>query len=128
MDAAAVLPLVGSFFILSLVFLGTAWTIRTGMLERNGVVGIRTRATKVSDQAWAAGHRAAYGALRMTGWLCLGVGVLTTMLALVVRGRYLVPVVLSIAVVGYVALVVGLIVIVREANAGARNTSTRPPN
>ena len=43
--------------------LWTAWTGSQRRLRRNWFVGIRTRATMRSDQAWAAAHEEAAGPL-----------------------------------------------------------------
>ena len=39
---------------------------RLGQLERNGVIGLRTKATKSSDRAWQVGHDAARPMLLLT--------------------------------------------------------------
>ena len=47
--------------------------MRTG-LERNDLIGLRTRATKASDESWRVGHAAArpvLGAVAVTGVLLL---------------------------------------------------------
>jgi len=46
------------------------WTARrgaAGTLPRNDVIGIRTGATRASDEAWIAAHRAGAGDLRRSG-------------------------------------------------------------
>ena len=40
-----------------------------GTLGRNGSVGIRTRHTQVSDEAWRAGHAAAVPGVNRAGWI-----------------------------------------------------------
>jgi len=122
-DAGGAVSLVGSFFVLALVLLGVAAMVGGGSLDRNGAVGIRTRATRASDDAWKAGHEAAHGALRATGLLCLGFGVLTALLALVVRGAAAEAVVVGTAAAGYAALVAGLVVTSRRANTAARRAA-----
>ena len=44
--------------VVAFVVVATAWAGMTGRLTRNWFVGIRTRATLASDEAWRAGHRA----------------------------------------------------------------------
>lgn len=43
-------------------------------LPRNGSVGIRTPATKASDAAWYAAHRAGAWSIALAGLVFLGVG------------------------------------------------------
>lgn len=40
-----------------------------GTLDRNGSVGIRTRHTQASDEAWRAGHAAAVPGVNRSGWV-----------------------------------------------------------
>ena len=47
----------------------------TGGISRNGAVGIRTRATKRSDDAWQAGHAAALSVVRILGLALLALDV-----------------------------------------------------
>lgn len=54
-----------------------------GALPRNGAVGIRTRATKSSDEAWDAGHRAAVPLMRRSAWFGLVMAVVTVVLVVV---------------------------------------------
>jgi hypothetical protein len=125
MDAGSTVSLTGSLFTLALVLLVVAGMARSGSLARNGAVGIRTRSTTASDQAWVAGHRAAYGALRATGWLSLGFGALSLLLSVLVHGAAAMPIVLGTAGLGYAALVAGLVVSTRRANRAARSA---PPH
>lgn len=61
--------------VLTLVCGSIASASAKGALPRNGAIGIRTKATKSSDAAWDAGHRAAVPMMRWTTWF----GVLMTM-------------------------------------------------
>lgn len=117
------MSLTASFFLLAAVLLSVASMARSGTLDRSGAVGIRTRATRASDEAWRAGHRAAHGAVRAAGLFCLAFGVLTTALALTVPDSAAVAVVLSTAGTGYVALVVALAVASRRANTAAKRAT-----
>ena len=87
-------------------FLATA--CRTGTLPRNGVVGVRTKATMSSDEAWDAGHRAAAPALRRTAWFGLVLIAITVIVLVIVEPgedpgwEFLFP------VVGFVGVTVGI--------------------
>jgi len=48
-----------------LVWMGRRAT--AGLLERNWIMGIRTKSTLASDEAWEAAHRAAGGVLSLSG-------------------------------------------------------------
>lgn len=126
MSAGTVLPLVGSLLVLGLVLLGLAGMVRAGILDRNRAVGIRTRATKASDQAWTVGHRAALGAIRGTGAFCLGSGVVAGALALVVPGPLGSRLTLWAVGAGFFGLAVGLVLMVRRAHAAARGSGSSP--
>lgn len=108
----------------SLVSLGLllGWacrTSRTGTLERNGLVGIRTRATMASDAAWDAGHRAAAPALGAAAWACGVSGLAGTVLAIV--GSWLA----GVAVVGgYLVLTATMVVATVRAGRAARAASS----
>lgn len=52
-----------------------------GRIARNQLVGIRTRRTLSSDDAWASGHSAAMPWTRRTAWATALVGLVTVALA-----------------------------------------------
>jgi hypothetical protein len=97
-------------------------TVR-GKLPRNELMGIRTRATKSSDAAWDAGHRAAVPAERVTARFGLVLVVIAAVVAVIVRPgedpgwEILVP------AVGFVGTVVGLIVAGVAANRAAKGVA-----
>ncbi|MCD9198348.1 SdpI family protein [Aeromicrobium wangtongii] len=68
-------------------------------LDRNALIGIRTKATMASDEAWYAGHRAAVSAVRAAAWICAAAGLVAGVLA-IVGTRLAVVVVIA----GYAAL------------------------
>ena len=121
MSTGTILSLAGSLLVLGLVLLGVAGMIGAGSLERNGTVGIRTRATVASERAWVAGHRAASRALRGSGGLCLAAGLVAAVLALLVPAPFGSPIGLGAVCLGYVALAVGLVLAVRRADRACRD-------
>lgn len=94
-----------------------------GHLERNCALGIRTKATKASDSAWLAGHRAAgpwLQAATLTGYGAAVVSLGSSLVLLTVREQSAVP--LVVALTGCVAVVVLLLVSTGKANEAARAT------
>lgn len=45
----------------------STWRAASGKLGRNDLVGVRTRVTMSSDEAWQTGHRAALGPTLLSG-------------------------------------------------------------
>ncbi|CAL8900068.1 hypothetical protein KVA01_09990 [Kocuria varians] len=79
----ALIGIVSSLMVVAILY-GVTRAGATGGMGRNGAVGIRTRATKRSDDAWQAGHAAALPVVRV---LCLALLVLDLVcLALVFLG------------------------------------------
>ena len=75
--------MIGSLLTVTVAMLAVAavsfWTARrsaTGTLPRNDLIGIRTAATRASDAAWVAAHRAGAGDLRGAGIAALATAVL----------------------------------------------------
>ncbi|SIS07214.1 SdpI family protein [Microbacterium sp. RURRCA19A] len=65
------------------------WTARrasAGTLPRNDLVGIRTAATRASDAAWVAAHRAGAADLRGTGIAALATALLPWVATIVPAG------------------------------------------
>lgn len=57
-----------------------SWS-RSGRLSRNQLLGVRTRATLSSDEAWELGHHAAEPSLKVASQLGFGAGAITALLA-----------------------------------------------
>jgi hypothetical protein len=106
-------------FGLAVVALLTVTTTRSaaeGHLERNGAIGIRTRHTRASDEAWRAGHSAALPVVRYVVHVAVA-AVLAAVVAAVLGG----PV--AAVVVGLAGMGVQVAVLVlgaRRANEAAR--------
>ena len=84
------------------------WTARrasAGTLPRNDLIGIRTAATRASDAAWVAAHRAGAADLRRTGVAALATAVLPWA-AVVVPDAYR-EVVIVVAILGGVGAILG---------------------
>ncbi len=82
---------------------------------RNSLIGIRTRATMASDEAWAAGHQAAAGVVLAGAWTSAAAGLLGG--ALAVAGS---RVAIGVVIAGYLAMLALLLVATARANRAAR--------
>ncbi|MFY2788080.1 SdpI family protein [Rhodococcus sp. MALMAid1271] len=71
-----------TLFVLSITVYVTAFVTK-GDQEPNWVIGIKTRATKSSKEAWVAGHRAAYPFMMAGATHCLASAVLIAALLLI---------------------------------------------
>lgn len=100
------MQLTGPFFaIIGAVFLWLAWLMQNERLPKNGLVGMRTKATMASDAAWNASHRASAWSVAVAGVILLAAGLwllLTTQSANVNRN-----VVLGTCIAILVVIVVG---------------------
>lgn len=104
------------FVFVGAALLALAAGATAGTLPRNGAVGIRTRATRMSDEAWQAGHRAAAPVLVAGGWLSLVAGAAVVVL-LVVDADTAAAIV---GAVGGLAVTVSVVVMTVRANRAAR--------
>ena len=69
------MQITGPFFaIIGAVFLWLAWLMQNERLPRNGLVGMRTKATMASDAAWNASHRASAWSVALAGAILLIAG------------------------------------------------------
>ncbi|QBJ20555.1 SdpI family protein [Kocuria marina subsp. indica] len=125
MDDSSVGALIG--IVMSVVVLGVIFTVTrmgaNGDMGRNGAVGIRTKATQRSDEAWRAGHAAAFPVVRTA---CLLVLVLDLVcLALVFLGPAgLVP---WLGIIPLAGILVAVVFMARAAKKGA-DAAPRAPH
>ncbi|MFI1997005.1 SdpI family protein [Actinoplanes sp. NPDC020271] len=116
--------LLSTFIALSLLTIGAVVIlmvrlVAAGSLERNAAFGIRTSATKHSDQAWAAGHRAAQPLSRV-------LGITAIVFAVVILALGFTKSMVAVAVASVMAYLVTFVLIglvARRANAAARAVS-----
>lgn len=91
-----------------------------GTLARNDAVGIRTKATKSSDAAWDAGHRAAVPAMRATAWFGAATVLIGVVVAFIVRPGETPGAEITVPVVGFLGEIVGTVAAARVADRAAR--------
>jgi len=119
-------PVGGFVFGVGLLMLGVTIhfvsnQVASGDLGRNSAIGIRTKATMASDDAWEAGHAAAAPMLTVThltaytaGAITLVIGVASTMTDV---GR---PVAIAVPLCGVGAVLTLLVMAASKANSAAR--------
>ncbi len=113
-----------TILLLMLVFLPAVCLFVTrqaaeGLIGRTAAAGIRTRHTQASDEAWAAGHRAALPALRKMMPVA-GIGMIAALTAQVLVGGQAGP------LIAFAALIAQTVVLFRStalANAAARTAT-----
>lgn len=122
MDPLGMLGLASGVAVLGLACLYLDRSIRSGTLDRNRAIGLRTRATLASDEAWHAGHRAALPIVQSGTVVGLGVGFLSFAIGIgaLVAARPLSVGFLLLPGIGFVALVILLLIATERASSAAR--------
>lgn len=95
---------------------------RSGQLSLNHSIGIRTRHTVASDEAWQAGHAAAAPTMARAAWTGYAFLVVMAATALALGLANAAPWLLGLAVAGLVTVVVILSAARRSADRAARDT------
>lgn len=109
-SAAVGLELVG------VLLLALGSSAKKGTLARNSSYGIRTKVTRASDAAWAAGHAAVASASLGLGTFCVAAGIV-----LVVTGIVSSPAVVVVAMLtSYSVLLIGMAGCTVVANRAGR--------
>lgn len=100
---------------------GMQRSVASGKLTRNGMIGIRTKVTMSSDEAWLAGHLAARRWTRAAVRVGYSAAAVTAVIAIaqLVAGTGS-PFLLLVPGAGLVVVVVLLLFGVRDANAAGR--------
>ncbi|RKT82830.1 SdpI/YhfL protein family protein [Saccharopolyspora antimicrobica] len=100
---------------------GIQRSVASGNLKRNGMLGIRTKVTMSSDEAWEAGHLAAWPWTRAGVWVGYSSAAVTAMIA---TGQLIAgtgsPLLLLLPAAGLVVVVVLMLLGTRDANAAGR--------
>lgn len=119
---AASLTMAIAMFAAAVITWQIAQRTEAGTLGRNGMAGIRTKATLASDEAWIAGHKAAAPATRVASVI----SALTSVGFLATSGRG--ELTILVLIVGIALLLGAMAKAVIFANQAARDTAVKPAN
>lgn len=125
MDPVGGLSLGVGLVFLSLIIHFVSNQAVSGKLDRNSAIGIRTKATRSSEYAWLAGHRAAGPwllATAITGYVA-GLTAIVIAVTLMANGGDN-QAVMVIPLAGFVVVVALLITAASKANSSARSASS----
>ena len=102
------------------------WAVTAGNLPVNGLLGLRTPATKRTQAAWDAGHRAAEPGLRVLVLVTVAAAVLPLPFAVGLGYRSDRAATAITLGLGYAAVIGLLLVVAATADRAARITSGEP--
>lgn len=111
------LPSSAGLVVIALLCGWTAWAGAHDELPRNDLMGIRTRATKASDSAWYAGHRAAAPLMWATAVAALMCAVVAVVLAAMAGSDAAIG---TVTILGYVLVTVLMLAAAAAASRAAR--------
>lgn len=120
MDSFSTLSLMFGLAILALTASILAPRSADGRLKRNTMVGLRTRHTLSSDEAWLAAHHHAAPMLRVTAWT----GWILLVIAAVFSLLKIFPAAFVVATAGFIACLALLLVAGFRANNVAKQYPT----
>lgn len=106
MSAAEHFPLVFSLLLLGGLFMAIARMGVAGTLSRNGLIGIRTKATMQSDAAWYAAHQAMAPTLRACAWAQIAGAAVVLTLGLATQTTLTIPTGLAFLILPTIAMIV----------------------
>nr|WP_272923896.1 SdpI family protein [Streptomyces sp. SID3343] len=119
-------PAGGLAFAVGLITLGAVIhyvkkQVASGSIQRNSAIGIRTKATMSSDNAWEAGHAAAAPLLTATYLTAYAAGAITAAITVAAKLSDIEkPAAIAIPVAGIAAVLALLSVSAVKANSAAR--------
>ncbi|KUM31068.1 hypothetical protein AQ436_16230 [Arthrobacter sp. EpRS66] len=116
MDLTSTLPFIAGLVIITFMTTVMAPQMKSGKLQRNSAIGIKTRHTQSSDQAWEQGHLSAAPWVQSASWTGWTLLIAVTILCLVDR----VAMAFGITALGYVLCIGLLLISGRQANIAAK--------
>ena len=116
MNLTSTLPFIAGLVILTLMTTVLAPQMKSGKLQRNSAIGIKTRYTQANDQAWKQGHLQAAPWVQTASWTGWTILIAVTILCLVDQ----VAVAFGITGLGYVICIGLLLISGKQANVVAK--------
>lgn len=116
MNLIEVLPFMIGLLTVSMTMMGLSSPMKKGQLSRNSLIGIKTRHTLASDQAWRKGHAAAVPWVSLAAWVGLSLLFCAAILCLVQQFSAA----FALTSVGYLASISLILWSARVANRAAR--------
>lgn len=118
---AAALYAAFGLVILSALCLTIPRQAASGKLSKNIAVGIRTRETRKSEEAWQAAHLAAIPILKATG--IVGLVITGVLIISALFGEKMSTVTVTSGILGYIVTISGVLIARLHAHNVAKNTN-----